>query len=204
MDIPDTYKTIRSASQGVFRDRGSRFIAIATPVRSQDEVKLLLDECRKNYHDARHHCYAWMIGYEKDLWRSNDDGEPSGTAGKPILGQIKSNDLTNILIVVIRYFGGTLLGTSGLINAYRSASAEAIKNAEITECLVNSYFRLKFPYSSMNEVMKIIKDEDLLQSEHLFDLTCSMKAGCRLSRTEQVLKRFSAIDNLVFEFLETR
>jgi uncharacterized YigZ family protein len=204
MNSPDTYKTIRSAVKGIFKERGSKFIAVASPVTSQDEVKSLLDEYRKHYHDARHHCYAWVIGYEKNLQRSNDDGEPSGTAGKPILGQINSNDLTNILIVVIRYFGGKLLGTSGLINAYRSAAAEAIKNAEVTECTVNSYYRLRFPYSSMNEVMKVIKDEELLQSEQVFDLACSMITGFRLSKSEQIIKRFSGIENLVFEFLETR
>jgi uncharacterized YigZ family protein len=199
----DTYKTIRSATKGVFRDRGSRFIAIATPVSSQDEIKSLLEEYRKIYHDARHHCYAWMTGHERDNYRTNDDGEPSGTAGKPILGQINSNELTNILIVVIRYFGGTLLGTSGLINAYRNAAAEAIKNAEIAECTVNSYYRLKFQYSSMNDVMKIIKDEELIQSEQVFELNCSMKTGIRLSAAEHILKRFSAVENLVVEYIET-
>ena len=204
MGKPDTYKTIKSVSKGIYRDRGSRFIAIASPVSSQDEIRSLLEEYRKSYHDARHHCYAWMTGHERNNYRSNDDGEPSGTAGKPILGQINSKELTNILIVVIRYFGGTLLGTSGLINAYRSAAAEALNNAVIEECTLNSWYRLKFPYSSMNDVMKIIKDDDLIQSEQNFELNCSMKIGFRLSSAERVMKRLSAVENLEAEFIETR
>jgi uncharacterized YigZ family protein len=203
METSDTYKTISSSSKGIFRDRGSRFIGIAAPVTSQDEIKSLLEEHRKSYHDARHHCYAWMIGHERNNYRTNDDGEPSGTAGKPILGQINSKELTNILIVVIRYFGGTLLGTSGLINAYRSAAAEAINNTEIEERTVNSWYRLKFPYSSMNDVMKIIKDGDLDQSEQIFELNCSMKIGFRLSAAEHILSRFNAVENLFAEFIET-
>ena len=204
MEIPDTYKTIKSTSKGIFRDRGSRFIAFANPVFSAEEVKTLLDEYRKTYHDARHHCYAWMIGHERNQWRANDDGEPSGTAGKPILGQINSNQLTNILIVVIRYFGGTLLGTSGLINAYRSAAAEAINVGEIVEYTVNQYYRLKFPYSSMNEVMKVIKEENVIQSEQQFELNCSIRVAIRLSLTEQIIKKFSSIENVTMEYLETR
>lgn len=204
MKNPDTYKTIKSTSKGLFRDRGSRFIAFASPVLSTDEIKTLIEEYRKTYHDARHHCYAWIIGHERNQWRANDDGEPSGTAGKPILGQINSHELTNILIVVIRYFGGTLLGTSGLINAYRSAAAEAINNGEIVEYTVNKYYRLKFPYSSMNEVMKLIKEENIIQSEQQFELNCTIKIGIRLSQSEQIIKKFSALENLCIEYLETR
>jgi uncharacterized YigZ family protein len=204
MAIQDTYRTIKEPSRGLFRDRGGKFIAIASPVSSLDQAKLILDGYRKEYHDARHHCYAWMLGYERNSWRSNDDGEPSGTAGKPILGQINSNELTDILIVVIRYFGGTLLGTSGLINAYRRASAEAIKNAEIIECTVKSFYLLKFPYSAMNEVMRVIKDENIVQSEQVFELACTMKVGLRLSAAEHILKRFEGVENISLDFLETR
>jgi uncharacterized YigZ family protein len=200
---PDTYKTITSVSKGIFRDRGSRFIAFATPVSSQEEIKTILEDYRKSYHDARHHCYAWMLGYERTSYRTNDDGEPSGTAGKPILGQINSRELTNILIVVIRYFGGTLLGTSGLINAYRNASAEALNNAVTVERTVNSYYRIKFPYSSMNDVMKLIKEEDLIQSEQVFELSCSMKIGVRQSLADDMIKRFSLIENIEAELIET-
>ncbi|HVN58887.1 MAG TPA: YigZ family protein [Bacteroidales bacterium] len=200
METIDKYRTIRKPSKGLFRDRGSRFIAIALPVASQALVKELLESYRKEYHDARHHCYAWIIGPGKEQWRINDDGEPSGTAGKPILGQINSNDLTNILIVVIRYFGGTLLGTSGLINAYRSAAADAIKNSEIVECTVNAYYTIKFPYAVLNDVMRIIKEEDLLQSDQLFELECSLKVGFRLSHKDRIIRRLSAVPGLAAWF----
>jgi uncharacterized YigZ family protein len=204
MLFSDTYKTIRYESEGIYRDKGSRFLAFVIPVTSQDEIKPILEDYRKKYHDARHHCFAYIIGYDKSIWRSNDDGEPSGTAGKPILGQINSNDLTNILIIVVRYFGGTLLGVSGLINAYRNATADAISKAEIIECTVKEYYRLIFPYSSMNDVMKIIKDENLFQSEQRFELECSLKTAIRLSAKEHTLSRFGSVENLHLEYLETR
>lgn len=204
MNAEDTYKTIKATSKGIFREKGSRFIAFATPVFSVEEVKPIIDGYRKEYHDARHHCYAYLIGPDKTIWRVNDDGEPSGTAGKPILGQINSHGLTNILIVVIRYFGGILLGVSGLINAYKSAASEALTNSEIIECTVKDYYTILFPYSSMNEVMKILKDENIGQSDQLFELNCSIKISFRLSMKELILKRFSGIKNLTFQYLETR
>jgi len=200
----DTYKTIKSKSTGIYREKGSRFLAFAIPVSSQDEIKPILEHYRKEYHDARHHCFSYMIGYDKSIWRSNDDGEPSGTGGKPIMGQINSNDLTNILIIVVRYFGGTLLGVSGLINAYKSAAADAISGAEIIECVVRDYYRLTFPYASMNDVMKIIKEEDLVQNEQHFELECSLKTGIRLSAREYTLSRFNAVGKLRLEYIETR
>lgn len=202
MSSEDTYRTIRFVSKGIFRDKGSRFIAFAVPVSSPEQIKSILESYRKEFHDARHHCYAYMIGYDKSAWRTNDDGEPSGTAGKPILGQINSKDLTNILIVVIRYFGGTLLGVSGLINAYKNAAAEAIINGEIVECVVKDYYRIKFPYASMNEVMKVLKDENVSQSEQVFEMQCSIRAGIRLSESDHVLSRFSHIENLALEYIE--
>jgi uncharacterized YigZ family protein len=204
MIFEDTYKTIRSVSKGIYREKGSRFLSFAIPVSSQNEIKPILETYRKEYHDARHHCYSYMIGYDKNIWRSNDDGEPSGTAGKPIMGQINSNDLTNILIIVVRYFGGTLLGVSGLITAYKSSAAEAIANAEIIECTVIAYYRLIFPYTSMNDVMKIIKDENLLQSEQHFELDCSIITGVRLSKKEHALSRFGLVDKLRLEYIETK
>ncbi len=192
----DTYKTILKRSTAVFRDRGSRFIAIADTVTSQEEVKEILEEHRKNYHDARHHCYAWMLGHERNQWRSNDDGEPSGTAGKPILGQINSAGLTNILVVVIRYFGGTLLGTSGLINAYRTAAGDAIANAEITTLTVKNTYLLSFPYAAMNDVMKIIKDEGLEQWDQDFSLECRIKVAVRLSVSDRVISRLSLVEDV--------
>jgi uncharacterized YigZ family protein len=199
----DTYKTIESLSQGIYKEKGSRFIAFAVPVISIDETKLIIENYKKEYHDARHHCYAYMIGYERNAWRSNDDREPSGTAGKPILGQINSNELTNILIIVIRYFGGTLLGVSSLINAYKTAALKAIKNSKIIECTINDFYEIKFPYSSMNDVMKVLKDEKISQSKQVFELHCSIRIGFRHSAKEYVLKRLSLIENLTFIYLET-
>jgi uncharacterized YigZ family protein len=204
MNVSDTYKTIKAPSKGIFREKGSRFIAFASPVFSSNDVKPIIEDYRKEYHDARHHCYAYMIGPDKSVWRVNDDGEPSGTAGKPILGQINSHGLTNILIVVIRYFGGTLLGVSGLINAYKTAASEAITNSEIIECTVKDYYIILFPYSSMNEVMKILKDENIRQSDQVFELNCSIKISFRLSMRELILQRFSGIKNLTLHYLETR
>ncbi|MBI5010960.1 MAG: YigZ family protein, partial [Bacteroidia bacterium] len=187
----DLYKTIKKPSRGIFRDKGSKFIAFAFPVNDQESVKGIVDNLRKEYHDARHHCYAYMIGYQRTVWRINDDGEPSGTAGKPILGQINSNVLTNILIVVIRYFGGTLLGVPGLINAYKTAASEAIQNSEIIECTVKDYYEVSFPFESMNDVMKILKDEGSGQSGQTFDLECSIIVNFRISNGERILARLA-------------
>jgi uncharacterized YigZ family protein len=202
--ITDIYKTIKASSRGIFKDRGSRFIAYAIPVKSTDEVKSILEEYRKKYHDARHHCFAYVLGFEKSIWRTNDDGEPSGTAGKPIMGQINSFDLTDILIIVIRYFGGTLLGPSGLINAYKTAACEAIKSSDIIELTVNDYFKIEFPYSSMNGVMKILKEENIGQTDQVYGLECSIIISFRLSKKECILKKLSGIENVKLTFLETR
>ena len=161
----DSYITIKSSSEGIYKEKGSRFMAFAFPVSNQEEIKPIIDKIRKEHHEARHHCYAYMIGPERMTWRVNDDGEPSGTAGRPILGQINSFGLTNILIVVSRYFGGTLLLVSGLINAYRSASADAIKNGEIIECTMQEFYEITYQYISMNAVMTILKEEDIAQSD---------------------------------------
>lgn len=204
MNISDTYKTIKSPSTGIFREKGSRFIAMASPAYTVEEVMTVISERKKKYHDARHHCYAYLLGHDKCTWRVNDDGEPSGTAGKPILGQINSHDLTNILIVVVRYFGGTLLGVSGLIKAYRAAAAEAINNSEIIECTVKEYYEIRFPYSRMNEVMRILKDENISQTDQVFELSCFIKIGFRLSAKELILKKFSAIEDLSMAYLGIR
>jgi uncharacterized YigZ family protein len=199
----DTYKTIKSLSQGSYKEKGSRFIAYASPVSSLEEIKPILDDYRKKYYDAKHHSYAYLIGFERSVWRANDDGEPSGTAGKPILGQINSFGITNILIVVIRYFGGTLLGTSGLINAYKTAAYEAIINAEIIACTIKNYYRIEFDYSSINNVMKILKDENIDQSDQIFGLDCSINISFRLSATDNILKRFSGIENIKLTIIGT-
>lgn len=202
MLFSDTYKTIEGESRGLFRDRGSRFIAIAIPVTSQEEIKARLAELRKEYHDARHHCFAWVLGPDRQTFRVNDDGEPSGTAGRPILGQINSNELTNILIVVIRYFGGTLLGVSGLINAYRSAASDAIANATVVEKHLMEKWSLSFPYTSMNDVMKVLRDESCSQSEHRYsgnDVT--VEIVFRTSRGDQVTGRLGKISGLKMQWL---
>jgi uncharacterized YigZ family protein len=200
----DIYKTIASTSQGIFKEKGSRFVSFAVPISSQEEIKPIIDKIRKEHHEARHHCYAYIIGHERIIWRVNDDGEPSGTAGRPILGQINSFGLTNIIIVVSRYFGGTLLGVSGLINAYRSAAESALRNAELTEKTVNEYYKITYPYISMNDVMKILKEENIGQSEQSFDIECHILLNFRVSVKEKVLNRLSRIDGLNYRYIETR
>lgn len=200
----DIYKTIASTSQGIYKEKGSRFVSFAVPISSQEEIKPIIDKIRKEHHEARHHCYAYIIGHERIIWRVNDDGEPSGTAGRPILGQINSFGLTNIIIVVSRYFGGTLLGVSGLINAYRSAAESALRNAELTEKTVNEYYKITYPYISMNDVMKILKEENIGQSEQSFDIECNILLNFRVSVKEKVLNRLSRIDGLNYRYIETR
>ncbi|MDP2336547.1 MAG: YigZ family protein [Bacteroidota bacterium] len=194
--MEDTYKTISNPSEGLFKEKGSKFISFAYPVTSEDETREIVLSLKKEHHSARHHCYAWRLGHEKLQFRANDDGEPSSTAGKPILGQIQSFDLTNILIVVVRYFGGTLLGVSGLINAYRNAALDAINQAEIVERLVEQKLLIEFSYGVMNEVMKIFKDEKLIQIDPVFDLKCQIKTLIRLSdlnRIEEGLKKLEGL-----------
>lgn len=203
MLFTDTYKTISDESKGLFKDRGSRFIGIAVPVRNQEEIKEKLEELRKEYHDARHHCYSYVLTPDRQVWRANDDGEPSGTAGKPILGQINSNELTNILIVVIRYFGGTLLGVSGLINAYRAAAADAIAKTHIIEKVITPVYRIDFPYLSMNDVMKVLKEEGTGQQAHSYGDECSIEISFRKTATDRILERLSKIDGLKTTYLRT-
>ena len=197
------YRTIRSVSSGFYREKGSRFISFAYPLRNSDEIKPIIDAVKKEHHEARHNCYAWTTGISGEKWRVNDDGEPSGTAGRPILGQIRSFGLTNILIIVTRYFGGTLLGVGGLINAYRNAARSALENAEITEHVLKDRYELVFPYQSMNDVMRIIKEEDLDQSEHSFDMECRMTVSVKTSAAEKVLSRFSRVEDLKYRYLDT-
>src|SRR5450759_2377186 len=194
----DTYKTIKSASQGIYKEKGSRFLAFAFPVSDQEEIKPIIDKIRKEHHEARHHCYAYMIGHDRTIWRVNDDGEPSGTGGRPILGQINSHGLTNLIIVVSRYFGGTLLGVSGLINAYRSAAASALQNTYQVERTLQEYYEISYPYISMNDVMKILKDESIDQSRQSFALECRILINFRVSAKEKILHRLSRIDGLIY------
>ncbi|MDP4221702.1 MAG: YigZ family protein [Bacteroidota bacterium] len=192
----DSYLTIKAFSKGLYREKGSRFIALAYPVSGQEEIKTILAQVRKEYHDARHHCFAWVLGQERVNFRVNDDGEPSGTAGRPIIGQINSACLTDILVIVVRYFGGKLLGTSGLINAYRTSAESAIRNGEIIERHVQENYELHFPYSALNDIMKLVKEEDMQHSDQIFELECAMKVFFRRSRAEMILEKFSRIDGL--------
>jgi len=201
MTNSDSYKTIKSVSSGIYKEKGSKFLAEAYPVEDETEIKSIIDAVRKQHHAARHHCYAYMLGAEEMLWRVNDAGEPSGTAGRPILGQIKSFGLTNVLIVVSRYFGGTLLGVRGLINAYKSAAASSLNNAEIIEHIMHESYEITYPYSAMNEVMKLLKNENVIHSDHTFDTTCRIKISIRSSAREKILNRLSSIEGLNYRLL---
>ncbi|MGI6339887.1 MAG: IMPACT family protein [Bacteroidales bacterium] len=200
---PDTYLTVKYNSSGTYKEKGSRFIAQAFHVSDQEEIKSIVERIKKEHHSARHNCYAYMLGAERLNWRINDDGEPSGTAGRPILGQINAFNLTDVLIVVTRYFGGILLGTSGLKNAYKRAAAEAINNNEITEMVLKESIKLFFPYQSLNDVMKIIKEENLSSTDQLFEAECSMRVDFRLTEKEKILNRLSRVTGLYYSLIDS-
>ncbi|MEE4196182.1 MAG: YigZ family protein [Bacteroidales bacterium] len=203
-DYNDEYLTLSKPSEGLFKDRGSKFLAFAFPVCSEEEIKEIQEQLRNQYHDARHHCYAYILGIKQENYRANDDGEPSSTAGKPILGQIRSFQLTNVLIVVIRYFGGTKLGVGGLIHAYKTAAEEALKNAKIIKKTLYDIYALKFDYPQMNEVMRIMKEQNIEQIDQCFELSCSITLALRKAEAEKVLAKFERVENLNIEFIETR
>jgi len=203
MLFEDTYLTIKEPSEGLFKDKGSKFSSFAFHVESEEDVKKRLAELRKLHPGANHHCYAFRLGADKQAYRANDDGEPSNTAGKPILGQIQSKDLTNILIVVVRYFGGTLLGVSGLINAYKLSATEAIQNANIIEKTVDDIYQIHFDYIQMNDVMRIIKDEDLKILSQNSELSCDLTFSVRKSNSTNVYDRLSKIAGLEIKYLKT-
>ncbi len=196
MLFDDTYKTIQEISEGVYRDKGSKFIAYLYPLNSENDIKDIITVLKAEHPKARHHCWAFRLSPDRTVFRINDDGEPSGTAGRPILNTLLSNELTNVLAVVVRYFGGTLLGVPGLINAYKSATVEAVKNANIIEKTVNSVFRIEFGHPQMNEVMKIIKEEDLKISNQNFDLNCSFVLEIRQSQVNKVLGKLEKVEGL--------
>ena len=194
--VPDTYKSIAAPSEGLFKDNGSRFIASAWPVGSEAEVKAVVDGLKKKYHDARHHCYAYRLGYKGDRFRANDDGEPSGSAGRPILGQIDSLGLSDILVVVVRYFGGIKLGIPGLIRAYKTSTADALAQAEVIDKVAGKTFRVTFDYLSMNAVMKVLKDMGLTPSAQDFGLECALDVRVRLAWEEDFRKRMADVAKL--------
>lgn len=196
--MEDLYRTIAAPAEGLYKEKGSKFLSFAYPVQSEGQIKEIVTELKDKFYDARHHCYAWMLGADKKNFRANDDGEPSSTAGRPILGQIQSHEVTNILIVVVRYFGGTKLGVSGLISAYREAAADALRNAEIIEKTVDEQIRIGFSYLVLNDVMKIIKEDNPEILERSFELQCEMLLSIRQKDFENLKQRLSQVDSVVF------
>ncbi|WP_194774360.1 IMPACT family protein [Pararhodonellum marinum] len=194
----DTYLTLKNNSESSHKERGSKFLGFAYPVKDEEDVKEKLGHLRKKYHDAHHHCYAYLLGKDHVVYRANDDGEPNHSAGDPILGQIKSFELTQVLIVVVRYFGGTKLGVGGLIQAYRQAALETILANEIVEAVETLRLSFNFEYPDMNEIMKITKDEGLEIIQQKFEITCSMTLNIRKSSMEQIKARLSNIASVTF------
>lgn len=197
----DTYKTLAAPSEGIYKEKSSKFLAFAYPVRTIDEVKAHLERLRKDYFDARHHCYAYILGARKDAFRANDDGEPSGTGGRPIHGQLLSADLTDTLIVVVRYFGGILLGASGLANAYKTAARDAIDHAQIIEKTINVRYRLAFAYETMNDVMRILKDYDLKPGNQQFNNDCTLEVSVRQSESVRFYDRVADLRTVRIDVL---
>lgn len=195
----DTYRTISKVSESLYKEKGSKFIGLAYPVRTEEEVKEVLDALRKQYYDARHHCYAYILGPKAGRYRANDDGEPNHSAGDPILGQIKSAELTNTLVVVIRYFGGTKLGVSGLIHAYKTAAADAIAASEIVEEVMTETYSLRYDYENTNEVMRLIKEFELEIRKQEFTADCYMEVAVRQSLSEQLLEKLSLLEGVESE-----
>ena len=198
----DVYKSISAPSEGLFKDQGSRFIALAYPVESEAEVKALLEAARKEYHDARHHCVAYRLGCGGELWRASDDGEPAGSAGRPILGQIDSAGLSDVAVIVVRYFGGIKLGIPGLIRAYKNATADALEKAPTCEKIAGSWMRLSFGYGSLPEVMKTIKDLGLPQRAQDFGLDCTLEVRVRRTLEQYFLEKTKNIPNFSYQKTE--
>lgn len=198
-EINDIYKTIASPSEAVYIEKRSKFLAFAFPVYNADDIRAIIKEYQQKYYDARHICYAYMLGQKHDFFRTYDNGEPSGTAGKPILGQINSAKLTNILIIVVRYFGGIKLGTSGLIVAYRTAAANVISLAQIIEKTVNEEIVIHFEYPYLSSVMRIVKDLDVLVIEKNFDMNCTMRLRLRKSLSKIIREHIKTIETLYID-----
>ena len=194
-----TYRTIAKESEGLYKEKGSRFIALAYPVRTEEEVKQHVADVKKKYYDARHHCYAYILGANKDAYRMNDDGEPSGTAGRPIHGQLLSKDLTDTLIIVIRYFGGIKLGVSGLINAYKTAAKDALDNNTIVEKFVEEDYQLRFPPLSMNKVMQLLKRETVKITDQQYDNDCIIRFTVQKRDADNLLEALRKVDGAVVE-----
>ncbi len=192
----DTFRTISGKAEGLYKDRGSKFLAFGFPVSSEEEIKIIVSETRKKYHDARHCCYAYRIGRANIKSRMNDDGEPANTAGKPVYGQIISNDLTNILIIVVRYHGGIMLGKGGLVKAYKSAAADMISNAEIITRTVFSLYKIIFSYNAISQVMKILDKEKLEKTDYKFERHCSVIIRIKTGKEKGIIARLERISSV--------
>jgi len=199
----DTYRTIEKSAEGIFRDKGSKFISYAYPFTTEDQLKEIIADLKTLHPKARHHCWAYRIGPDRTVYWLNDDGEPSGTAGRPILNVLLSQDVTNIIVVVVRYFGGTLLGVPGLINAYKTATQEVLSAVEIVEKTVNDIYKIEFDYLAMNDVMRVVKEENITVSKQVFDNTCYMEIEVRKMQVNSVITRFDKIDNCKLSYLRT-
>ena len=199
----DTYKEVKSHTTGIYKEKGSKFIAYSSPVYSEQEVKKKLEEVKKLEHSARHHCYAYVLNADKSDWRVNDDGEPSSTAGKPILGQIQSNDLTNILIIVVRYFGGVKLGIPGLIRSYKTAAAIAISDAKILTKTIKEHYEVDFKYPQMNDVMRLVKEFDLEIVNTDFRIDCKLIFAVQKSKADSIVEPFKKNHELSIKYIKT-
>ena len=203
MLFDDTYLTIEKPSEGIFRDRGSKFLAYAYPIASEQDIKQIVSGLKQKHPKANHHCYAMRLSTDRSVFRINDDGEPSGTAGRPILNVLLSRNVTNIIVVVVRYFGGTLLGVPGLINAYKTAAELALNETKVIERTVNDVYAVSFDYLQMNEVMRIIKDEGLEVLEQQFDNSCSVRISIRKMQVNPVLARLQKLSSVQVKYVGT-
>ena len=201
MEYSDTYKTIREPAEGRYKEKGSKFIAYAYPVSTESQIREIAARLKKDHHSARHHCFAWRLGAEHQLFRVNDDGEPSGTGGRPILGQIQQRGLTDIIVIVVRYFGGILLGTSGLTNAYKQAAADALDNASSIEKVLQTVLEVNFDYLAMNDLMVILKEFGLEFRESQFDLSCQVKIEVRKGLAPVVIERLEKTGKLMVKII---
>ena len=201
-ELKDSYLTIAAPAEAIYKEKSSKFLTYAYPVHSEEEIRELLEILYKRHYDATHHCYAWRLGPHGEQFRANDDGEPSGTAGKPILGQLLSHDITDCLIVVVRYFGGTKLGVSGLIQAYKEAAADVIAVSDVIEKTVNTVLRVDFSYMVMNDIMRIIKEECPQIVEQIFDNLCTMTLSIRQSKADMLIGKLSKVSGATIEIIE--
>ena len=199
MLFDDTYLTIEKPAEGDFRDRGSKFLSFAYPINSEGDIKPILAQLRTEHPKANHHCWAMRLGTDRSVFRINDDGEPSGTGGRPILNVLLSKNITNIIVIVVRYFGGTLLGVPGLINAYRTATEEALNTASVVEKTINDVSTIGFEYQHMNEVMRIIKEDNLTVLNQQFDNACSVKISIRKMQVNRSISKFEKVENVVIK-----